>query len=174
MADIKHLEHEYMKLRNERLHAGKFMLKPTKDGYWGISALHDLHDLFHTMDLKNSKSFIDLGSGDGRVVLMASLFTDATGIESDQELMQMSTRVRNRIGMPATFMCADYLKEDLSKFDTIFVHPDNNFDKLEPKLLAEMKENAKLVVYNNVYRPSTLKLHKELNVNGMPVGIFKK
>jgi len=109
------------------------------------------------------------------VVLIASLFTNATGIEFDKKLVNVGEKIRDELKLKATFIQGDFLKEDVSKYDFIFINPDKGFEnKLEEKLLKEMNPKAKLVVYNNIFLPRFLKKGKTYWFEGIPAIVYRK
>jgi len=83
---------------------------------------------------------LDLGSGDGKIVLIASLFTkSAAGIEFDEELVKKGIEIRDKLGLKCDLICADYMEHDFSQYDILFINPDKSFHHgLEEKLLREM------------------------------------
>ena len=115
-----------------------------------------------------------MGSGDGKVVLIASLFCKNTvGIEFDKDLFKISNKIKKELKLKAKFIQGDYLKYPLSKYDVIFINPDQGFEKaLEEKLLKEMK--GKLFVYNNIFLPRFLKKGKSYWFEGIPVIGYRK
>ena len=124
-------------------------------------------------DVQEEDVVIDLGSGDGKVVLIASLFTKATGIEYDKELVKKSAEIRDKLGLKCDFIRGDFLKHDLSKYDVIFINPDKGFHKgTEDKLLKELK--GKLIVYNFVFAPRFLKKGKTYWLEQVPVTVYTK
>jgi len=152
---------------------GKLPLRSTKLGFWGPAVHEELWDLFiGYLNLYSARSFIDLGSGDGKVVLLASLFTDAHGIEGDEQLHSVAQKMAQHFKLPATFSCGDYMYHDLSKYDVIFLHPDKPNPALEKKLIKEMK--GKLVVYGYEFHPTSLKQIRSFKVGGTPIGIYTK
>ena len=147
----------------------------TEKGIWGPSGTDDVYELFVKIKLQNFKNFLDLGSGDGKVVLIASLFTKATGIEFDKGLNDIGKKIAKELKLKAELIKGDYLKKDISKYDIIFINPDQGFHKgLEDKLLKEMNEKAKLFIYNNIFQPRFLKKGKTYWFNGIPVIVYKK
>ena len=73
--------------------------------------------------------------------------------------------------MKAELVCGDFLKEDLSKYDLLFINPDQGFHKgLGKKLQDEMK--GELIVYNFVFQPHNLKKGKTLWFDQVPVTFF--
>ena len=92
---------------------------------------------------------IDLGSGDGRTVIMAVKKFGATamGIEYNPEMVALSQRNAEREGVTAKarFAKADIFESDFSKAQviTMYLLPDLNL-RLRPKLL-DMKPGTRLV-----------------------------
>jgi len=156
----------YADFSRELLKNGKLPIKDTGIGYWSIAVCDEIFALFNRMNLSQYHSFVDLGSGDGRVTLIASLFTKAHGIEFDPELHAKSMEMKDKLGLDAQFYHGDFLKQDLSNYALLFIHPDQHINKkLEGKLLREM--NGKLLVHGPLYHPSTLKKTNVHDVFGM-------
>ena len=91
---------------------------------------------------------IDLGSGDGRLVITAAKRNvRALGIEYNPELVEVSRRAAQAEGVAgrARFVKADLFKSNLSQATviTMFLLPDLNL-KLRPRLL-KMKPGTRLV-----------------------------
>ena len=85
---------EYDQYYKSLLQKGRLPLKSTAKGFWGYSIAEEVYELFKKIKLEQYKSFVDLGSGDGKVVLIASLFTKAIGIEIDEELVRKSEEMK--------------------------------------------------------------------------------
>jgi predicted RNA methylase len=97
----------------------------TEVGLWTRSVINEVYDLFLQLDLATFACLADLGSGDGRVVLLASLFTRAVGIEADPTLLELSRAAAGRLGLGrAGFMQGDCRSIDLSPYDLLFIFPD--------------------------------------------------
>jgi hypothetical protein len=78
----------------------------------------------------------DLGSGDGIVALIGSLFTIVTGYETDEVLYRKSLEIRDELELSqASFLLQDYLSVDLSPYDVLYLYPDKPCHVLEEKLL---------------------------------------
>jgi len=96
---------------------------------------------------------IDLGSGDGRMIITAARNFKANGIGVDIEpkLVELATRnARNEaVGDRAKFIEQDMFKADISKASvvTLYVLPDF-MEKLRPKLLRELKPGARIVAHD--------------------------
>ncbi len=155
---------------------GSIPMGDTEKGIWGAAITNHIFEFFQQINLEKYKTFIDLGSGDGKVVLIASLFgVKSTGIEFDKDLIEISIKIRDELKLSADFIQGDFLKQDLSKYDIIFINPDKGFEyKLENKLLKEMKSTAKLFVYNNIFLPRFLKKGKTYWFSEIPVIGYKK
>jgi len=147
-------------------------MKETSLGYWGISTADDVFHLFKDLRLERHKSFIDLGSGDGKVTLIASLFTQATGIECDEELIGHSRDMKKKLGLKkAEFIQGDFMAHDLSSYDFIFINPDKQMHALEPKLFREL--HGRLVVYGHLYHPSVLEKEAHFIAHTTPVTVYR-
>lgn len=131
-----------------------------------------MFDFFEQIDLSKYKHFLDLGSGDGRVVAIASLFTNATGIEGDEEMFSTAIEMKEKLGSEGTFILTDYKKHDLTGYDCIFMYPDKEFlPKIEEKL---MKSGADVFVYHFVYAPRIMKKGKSYWANEVPVTQYSR
>ena len=166
---------EYDAFYRDLLHQGKVPMKDTGIGFWSISTADDLFELFKKIKLDNHASFIDIGSGDGKAVLIASLFTRSHGIEYDPELHITASKIKDKLSEAlkhdAMLHNDDYMKHDLSVYDVVFLHPDSRLGALEPKLLAELKGD--LIVYGAEYHPVSLELVKTFNAHTTPVSIYR-
>lgn len=153
---------------------GKAPLRNTPLGYWGVAAADDLWELFQKIQLHTFSRFLDLGSGDGKVVFIASLFTSAEGVEIDSTLIQRALRMRAILNLPVAFHCQDYLQHDLSKFDILFLNPDKPLHALEKKLQQEMRKDAKLILYDALYTPLQMPLEQRFFINGVDCRVYGK
>jgi len=165
---------QYLQFQRDQLSRGNLMVKDTGIGYWGVTPVIELFDLFQKTKLNKHKSFVDLGSGDGRAVHVASLFTKATGIEFDEELHNHATTLigkKNNV----TLVNKNFHDHNLCVYDYIFIHPDQNISgKLEEKLHSEMKKDAKLVVFGPHFHPEELQKQETHDISGSLVSIFTK
>jgi predicted O-methyltransferase YrrM len=103
--------------------------------------------------LKPGQKMFDLGSGDGRLVIMAAqkFKADATGVEFDQDLWkQSSERIRN-LGLQKTarIIHGDIMKQDYSSADliTVYLLPSSN-DKVRPILEKQLRKGAVVVSHD--------------------------
>jgi len=115
-----------------------------------------LEDLFPALDttLRTGTRFIDLGSGDGRVVFLAALLGGkATGIEYDRELHRIALQALHQIEdlIPAgraDLRRGDFFKEDLASYDVLFYFTSGtrHEDRLLDKIRREMSPSGILML----------------------------
>lgn len=104
-------------------------------------------------ELKKGEKMFDLGSGDGRIVLMAAkrFGADATGIEIDESLCRQSTAEIKRQGLEKTarIICGDVTTQDYSSADvlTVYLLPDSN-TKIRPMLEKQLRKGARVVAHD--------------------------
>src|SRR5262252_5676786 len=90
-------------------------------------------------DLKPGDRMFDLGSGDGRIVIMAArkYRADATGVEFDDSLFKQSMQRIKTLGLSAAarIIHGDLTKQDYSSADllTVYLLPVGN-EKVSPML----------------------------------------
>jgi protein-L-isoaspartate O-methyltransferase len=162
-------EQYYAALKEKGIHSHK----ETEKGFWLSSVSTEVFDLFRTIGLEQFNHFADLGSGDGKVALIASLFTKSTGIEFDQELVKRSIQIKEEIGTNnLRFKKGDFLEEDLSAYDILFVYPDNPLVRLEQKLLKEFRGD--LIVCGGIYPPERLVKKRVVQINNAVFGIYRR
>ena len=101
-----------------------------------------------------AKDFVvDLGSGDGRMIISAAKTFKANGlgVDIDPKLVELSNKEARAqgVGDRAKFIEQDMFKADLSKATvvTLYVLPDF-MEKLRPKLIAEMKPGTRIVAHD--------------------------
>jgi protein-L-isoaspartate O-methyltransferase len=103
--------------------------------------------------LKAGERVFDLGSGDGRIVIMAArrFHADATGIEYDNDLWRQSTDRIKSLGLQKTARIThgDILKQDISSADlvTVYLLPSSN-DKVRPMLEKQLKKGVRIVAHD--------------------------
>lgn len=155
---FKRIKKSYEAREKELREKGISIDRLTKKGLFSPSDMDEIFDFFKEIKLQRYRTFLDLGSGDGRIVLIASLFTKAAGIEHDLALARASERMRDSLKIKpesAQFINADYMKQNLSEYDIIFWYPDDQKkEHVERKLLKEME--GKLVIYRGIYMPKKL------------------
>jgi hypothetical protein len=96
---------------------------------------------------------IDLGSGDGRMIITAarSFKANGLGVDIDAKLVQLSNKQAKADGVDeqVRFIEQDMFNTDISKATvvTLYVLPDF-MEKLRPKLLAELKPGSRIVAHD--------------------------
>lgn len=172
MRGIETIKQEYLKLHGEMIKEQQLM-KPTEKGYSGSASAETMYSFFRSFGLENHSGFLDLGSGDGKVVLVASLFTNAHGVEIDRQLVSSAENIRKRLGISsASFMEGDFLDTDISGYEVLFINPDQPLHEIEKKLRAEMSAGQRLVVFGGLYKPLNMRLEKEYNADGVWFGVY--
>lgn len=174
LTQFNQIKHEYQNFDKETIEQFRLVIRDTEKGIWGPADLDTCYNFFKKIKLQNFKNFLDLGSGDGRIVLLASLFTNATGIEFDQDLHEVAKKINQKLNLNANLIQDDFFKHDLSKYDIIFINPDNGFHKgLEDKLLKEMSPQTRLYIYNNIFLPRFLTKGKTYHLGNAPIIVYR-
>jgi len=102
---------------------------------------------------KKGEKVFDLGSGDGRIVIMAAdkFGMHAVGVEFDKDLYSQSSEKIRRMGLTekAKIIHGDMLQQDYSSADliTVYLLPVAN-DKLRPILEKQLKKGARVVAHD--------------------------
>ncbi|HKQ96445.1 MAG TPA: class I SAM-dependent methyltransferase [Candidatus Polarisedimenticolia bacterium] len=127
--------------------------KKAAQGLFYPSSLDDILPGLMT-EVRPGRSFLDLGSGDGRVVFIAAILgAQATGIEFDPPMHEIARAARKELKATVpkervTLLKGDFYELDWSKYDVLFYFGSGTFD--EPRMLAklrkEMRPDAVLVL----------------------------
>ncbi|MBN1156339.1 hypothetical protein JXA85_01890 [Candidatus Woesearchaeota archaeon] len=158
------------------LKKGKFPYRDTKIGVWGPSVTDEVFEIFKKIRLNRFKSFIDLGSGDGKVTLIASLFTKAEGVEFDPWLFNVSKNIQSKLShipgiKDAVFHNKDFMKHHLDNYSVVFIAPDKPLHRgIENKIREEL--NGKLIHYGHHFHPEHMERELAFHVNGTLVSIY--
>jgi protein-L-isoaspartate O-methyltransferase len=110
--------------------------------------------------LKTGEKMFDLGSGDGRIVIMAAqkYHADATGIEMDDDLYRQSMQKIRSLGLEKTarIIHGDIFKQDYSPANliTVYLLPVSN-DKVRPLLEKQLKKGTRVVSHDFPFRDWT-------------------
>jgi protein-L-isoaspartate O-methyltransferase len=103
--------------------------------------------------LKAGEKMFDLGSGDGRIVIIAAqkFKAEATGVEFDDALYKQSMEKIKNLGLSATarIIHGDLLKQDYASADllTVYLLPMSN-DKVTPILEKQLKKGTRIVAHD--------------------------
>ncbi len=92
----------------------------------------------------------DLGSGDGRIVILAAqkYGSRGVGIELDPKLVAIARQIAREGGVAdrVTFIEGDLFAADISKATVVTLYLSNSVNaRLEPKLRAELKPGTRVV-----------------------------
>jgi ubiquinone/menaquinone biosynthesis C-methylase UbiE len=104
--------------------------------------------------LKAGEKMFDLGSGDGRIVIMAAqkFHADATGVELAADLCKQSLDKIRKLGLEKTahIVNGDLLKQNYSSADlvTVYLLPDSIDAKVQPLLDKQLKKGARVVAHD--------------------------
>src|SRR3954453_12116191 len=101
--------------------------------------------------LKAGEKMYDLGSGDGRIVIVAAqkFHAEAVGVELDKDLCKQSNARILKLGLEkvAHIVNGDLLKQNYSSADlvTVYLLPDAVNNKVQPLLDKQLKKGARIV-----------------------------
>jgi len=104
-------------------------------------------------ELKAGEKMFDLGSGDGRIVIMAArkYHAEAVGVELDNDLVIQSTAKIRELGLQKTakIIYGDILKQNYSSANliTIYLLPDSNI-LVRPILESQLKKGTRIVAHD--------------------------
>jgi protein-L-isoaspartate O-methyltransferase len=121
--------------------------------------------------LRPGETVFDLGSGDGRIVIMAAqrFGAFATGIELDKDLCRQSLERIQKLGLGknAHIINGDILKQNYSSADliTVYLLPKSN-DKVQPLLERQLKKGARVVAHDFEFRNWTPEKVEDIEDDG--------
>jgi protein-L-isoaspartate O-methyltransferase len=104
-------------------------------------------------ELKKGETMFDLGSGDGRIVIMAAqkFGANATGVEIDESLHKQSSAEIRRLKLTdrARIILGDVTRQDYSTADllTVYLLPNSN-SKIRPMLEKQLKKGTRVVAHD--------------------------
>ena len=103
--------------------------------------------------LKAGEKMYDLGSGDGRIVILAAqkFHADAVGVELDKDLCKLSEERIHKLHLEknAHIVNGDLLKQNYSSADLVTVYLLPGFiDKVQPLLDQQLKKGARVVSHD--------------------------
>jgi hypothetical protein len=129
-------------------------LQPTKDaGPYVPSPQSVVSDMLRYADVGADDFLIDLGSGDGRIVLTAAKVFGARGfgVEIKDELVKNSNEVARKEGLAdrVRFLKQDLFKTDLSQATviTMYLLPDT-VNLLKDKFMNELRPGTRIVSHD--------------------------
>lgn len=115
--------------------------------------LEDLWPAFEAF-IEPGDRFLDLGSGDGRVVFFANVLgADAYGIEYEPSLIEVSHRATEKLEDIVDrdrlhFIEGDFFEHSWAEYDVIYFFDLSSFEhhRVRKKLIQELKPGAHLIV----------------------------
>ena len=125
--------------------------------------------------IKPDDVLLDLGSGDGRIVIAAAkrFGIRAIGVEIDPELVRKSQETARLEGVASktTFVAADLFQCDLSQASvvTTFLTPGFNL-RLRPRFLKQLRPGSRIVTYR--FEMGNWAPAKTIRVNGEPIYLW--
>jgi protein-L-isoaspartate O-methyltransferase len=111
--------------------------------------------------LKAGERVFDLGSGDGRIVIMAAqrFHADAVGVEIDADLCRQSLTRIAKLGLDriARIVHGDLLAQNYGSADlvTVYLLPDSINSRVQPLLDRQLKKGARVVAHDFEFRAWT-------------------
>src|SRR5258706_7250204 len=129
-------------------------LEPIKNaGPYVPSPQSVVSDMLRYADVSGNGFLIDLGSGDGRIVLTAAKVFGARGfgVEIKEDLVKRANEAAQKEGLAdrVKFMKADLFKTDISQATviTMYLLPDT-VNLLKDKFLAELRPGTRIVSHD--------------------------
>ena len=122
----------------------------TPDTFFGTTRQAVVDGMLRLAKVTADDVVYDLGSGDGRIVVIAAqkYGARAVGIELDPRLVALSRQIAADSGVAgrATFIEGDFFKADISAATvvTLYLSASVNLD-LEPKLKQELRKGTRIV-----------------------------
>jgi tRNA1(Val) A37 N6-methylase TrmN6 len=104
-------------------------------------------------ELKAGEKMFDLGSGDGRIVIMAAqkFHAEAVGVELDKDLWKSSMDKIRKLGLEKTarIVNGNLLNQNYGSADLVTVYLMPGFiDKVQPLLDRQLKKGARVVSHD--------------------------
>jgi hypothetical protein len=167
------IKQSYSELHAEFLKTNPLLVKYMERGIWAPSLSKEIFKIFKKFQSKE-KILLDLGSGDGLVVMIASLFFEkAVGVEFEKEFYDHSLEKKKQLKITnVDFIYEDFYNIDFGKYDILFIAPDKEFTlRLENKIENEL--TGTLIVYSSIFQPKTLKLSQKFETAHFEVFIYE-
>jgi hypothetical protein len=132
-AEFARIESHYQERYRRLDQSGEGCYRLTCLGAWAASIPKHVYHFFRELGLERRQLLIDLGSGDGLVACIASLFTRSVGIEIDRCLCHTAKEAISELGLDerVAVVCGDYLTQQIQRADCLYVYPDKPLNELE-------------------------------------------
>ena len=123
-------------------------------------------------NVKKGDVLYDLGSGDGRIPIMAAqkYGVRAVGIDINRELIKEANENAHKAGVTdrVKFLNEDLFEADISEATVVTLYLlDSLNEKLRPKLLRELKPGTRIVSHS--FRMGEWQPEQTIDVNGRMV-----
>ena len=112
-----------------------------------------VEEMLKMVGTKAGEKMYDLGSGDGRIVIMAAkkFNADSTGVEFDADLYRQSSERIKALGLEkkARIIHGDIMAQDYSDANviTVYLLPISN-DRVRPMLEKQLKPGTRIVAHD--------------------------
>jgi len=119
---------------------------------WLPASLHTVRKMLHGADVQPGQKVVDLGAGDGRIVIAAALWfkAQAAGVEIDPVRCTIANTLIRLLGLRerAHVYRGDLFEFDLTDADvvTLYLWPSTN-QRLRSRLLKQLRPGATVVSY---------------------------
>lgn len=125
-------------------------LNKFRDGAWYDPSWDDrIGWALQLLKLTTADKVIDIGSGDGRVVVaMAKIGAQAVGIEKDIQLVEKARAIILQTGLKqrAHIIHGDMWQQSYQDYHKVFIYQFKSvMERMEEKLLAELPSGASVV-----------------------------
>ncbi|MDO8564572.1 MAG: methyltransferase domain-containing protein, partial [bacterium] len=125
------------------------LLHLRRGAFFVPSRRNDVARMLSFLDIKEGKKIVDLGSGDGRLLIaLAEAGAEAHGYEHNPILVWQSRRTIKKRGLEARAFVhyRNFWKEDFSSFDAVVLYGiPYIMPKLEAKLRRELRPGTRVV-----------------------------
>lgn len=165
--EFERIKQAFTQKDGEGLQGGSLPMRSTERGFWGTSNLDDVYEFFVQKSFPEDTRFLDLGAGDGRVVLVADLFVQAAGVEFDEDLVDEGKEIAQSLGRDVDLIADDMRNVDFGEYDVLYSYADQRWEFVKHKLLREL--SGELYLYHDTYHPRFLEKGKTTWVGQIPV-----
>jgi SAM-dependent methyltransferase len=122
----------------------------TPDIFFAPTRESVVYEMLELAEIKPDDVVYDLGSGDGRIVVLAAqkYGCSGVGIELDPRLVATSRQIARDAGLDhkATFIEGDLFTADISRATIVTLYLSTSVNRdLEPKLRRELKPGTRIV-----------------------------
>lgn len=109
-----------------------------------------VYEMLELANISRNDVVYDLGSGDGRIVVLAAqkYGVKGVGIEIDPKLVRVSRQVAGEVGLQdrVTFVEGDLFTADISPASIVTLYLSTSMNRdLEPKLRRELRPGTRIV-----------------------------